>query len=128
LELQLTIDGRAVLHDDVLARSQGLARAGARETQAGTAGEELESANLYAVAEQLAAASATRRQYAAIYRSFGDGHGSARSKRCVSSIAIAGSGLVVAVRSSVWFLGRRWQAGGELGGDATSGSTDRVER
>jgi hypothetical protein len=37
-------------------------------------GEELEGANLYAVAEQLARAAmlANRRKYAAIYRSFGD--------------------------------------------------------
>jgi site-specific recombinase XerD len=74
-ELQLTIDGRAVLHDEVLAELQVPARAGARGTPAGEVGEGLEGANLFAVAEQLAARAATpstRRQYAAIYRSFGD--------------------------------------------------------
>ena len=74
-ELQLTIDGRAVPHDEVLAELEVLARAGAREAPAGEVGEGLEHANLYAVAEQLAARAATpstRRQYAAIYRSFGD--------------------------------------------------------
>src|SRR4051794_18051806 len=42
---------------------------------AGEVGESLEGANLFAVAAQLAARAATpstRRQYAAIYRSFGD--------------------------------------------------------
>jgi site-specific recombinase XerD len=51
------------------------ARAGARETPAGEVGEGPERTNLFAVAEQLAARAATpstRRQYAAIYRSFGD--------------------------------------------------------
>src|SRR4051812_37750125 len=71
----LTIDGRAVSHDEVLAELQVLSRAGARETTAVEVGEGLERANLFAVAEQLAARAATpstRRQYAAIYRSFGD--------------------------------------------------------
>src|SRR3954466_4053849 len=74
-ELQLTIDGRAVPHDEVLAELHVLSRAGARETTAVEVGEGLEDANLFAVAEQLAARAATpstRRQYAAIYRSFGD--------------------------------------------------------
>src|SRR3954447_5809001 len=84
-ELQLTIDGRAVPHDEVLAELQVLSRAGARATPAGAAGargpravevgEGLEHATLFAVAEQLAARAATpstRRQCAAIYRSFGD--------------------------------------------------------
>src|SRR3954447_15050569 len=50
-------------------------RARAREATAVEMGEGLEHANLFAVAEQLAARAATpstRRQYAAIYRSFGD--------------------------------------------------------
>src|SRR5206468_5941818 len=50
-------------------------RGRAREPAVGAVGEGLESANLYAVAEQLAARAATpatRRQYAAIYRSFAD--------------------------------------------------------
>jgi hypothetical protein len=75
LELQLTIDGRAVPHDEVLAELQFLARASARETTTGDVGEGLEPASLYAVAEQLAARAATpstRRRYAAISRSFGD--------------------------------------------------------
>jgi hypothetical protein len=74
-ELQLTIDGRAVPHDEVVrAGLELLTRAGARNA-AGGVGEELESANLFAVAEQLASRAATpstRKQYAAIYRSFGD--------------------------------------------------------
>src|SRR4051812_44824159 len=72
-ELQLTIDGQAVAHDEVLAEVELRARAGARATPTGKVAEGLESANLYAVAEQLAARAATpstRRQYAAIYRSF----------------------------------------------------------
>jgi hypothetical protein len=71
-ELQLTIDGRAVPHEDVVAQVQLPALAGARETLAGDAGEGLERANLYAVAGQRAATASTRRQYVAIYRSFGD--------------------------------------------------------
>jgi integrase/recombinase XerD len=74
-ELQLTIDGRPVPHDEVLAELQVVSRAGARETTAVEVGEGLEHANLFAVAEQLTARAATpstRRQYAAIYRSFGD--------------------------------------------------------
>src|SRR3954451_5521552 len=74
-ELQLTIDGRAVPHDEVLAELQAVSRAGARQTPTVEAGEGLEHRNLFAVAEQLAARAATpstRRQYAAIYRSFGD--------------------------------------------------------
>src|SRR4051794_39947211 len=50
-------------------------RARARETTTVEVGEGLEHANLFAVAEKLAARAATpstRRQYAAIYRSFGD--------------------------------------------------------
>src|SRR4051794_35161266 len=74
-ELQLTIDGRAVPHDEVLAELRVFSRAGAREGKAVEAGEGLEHANLFAVAEELAARAATpstRRQYAAIYHSFGD--------------------------------------------------------
>ena len=71
-ELQLTIDGRAVRHDEVLAELQVLARG--RDTgRRGGGGARVRE--LYAVAEQLAARAATpatRRQYAAIYRSFGD--------------------------------------------------------
>src|SRR3954451_12808622 len=59
-ELQLTIDGRAVLHDEV-AELHVLARAGARETTTVEVGEGLEHANLFAVAEQLAARAARRR-------------------------------------------------------------------
>jgi hypothetical protein len=53
---------------------EGVVRAPARENAAGV-GERLESRNLFAVAEQLAGRAATpstRRQYSAIYRSFGD--------------------------------------------------------
>ena len=50
-ELRLTIDGRAVPHDEVLADVVLVARAGARETPAGEVGEGLERSNLYAVAE-----------------------------------------------------------------------------
>src|SRR4051794_30105946 len=56
-------------------RASGFPRAGARDTTAVEVGEGLEHANLFAVAEQLAARAATpstRRQYAAIYRSFAD--------------------------------------------------------
>src|SRR4051812_38455413 len=52
-----------------------LARAPAREKQSGGVGEGPEQRNLFAVTEQLAARGATpstRRQYAAIYRAFGD--------------------------------------------------------
>jgi integrase/recombinase XerD len=73
-ELQLTIEGRAVVHEEVLADDGVLARAGAREEPA-KVGEGFEHANLYGAAERLAAQAATpstRRQYAAIYRSFGD--------------------------------------------------------
>jgi hypothetical protein len=69
-------DGAPVEHEDVLARLQAHSRAGAPETAAGAVREEgLEAANLYAVAEQLAARAAkpaTQREYAAIYRSFAD--------------------------------------------------------
>src|SRR3954454_17404815 len=74
-ELQLTIDGRAVPGGEVLAELKVFLRAGARETTVVEVGEGREQAILFAVAEQLAARAATpstRRQYAAIYRSFGD--------------------------------------------------------
>ena len=76
-ELQLTIDGQVVPHAEVLADRdlELLARAPAREKEPAGVGEGLEQRNLFAVAEQLAARAATpstRRQYAAIYRSFGD--------------------------------------------------------
>jgi hypothetical protein len=73
--LQLTIDGRAVPHDEVLGEVAVSARVGARETPPDALGEELGGANPFAVAEQLAAGAATpstRRQYAAIDRSFAD--------------------------------------------------------
>ncbi len=82
-ELQLTIDDRAVPHDEVLAAvevleaEQVLTRALAREETAGEVGEglPLEPENLYAAGERIAlraASASTRRQYASIYRAFGD--------------------------------------------------------
>jgi integrase len=76
-ELVLTSDGQVVAPADVLLGRDGedlLSRAPARGRPAAV-GEGLERGNLFAVAEQLAARAATpstRRQYAAIYRSFGD--------------------------------------------------------
>jgi len=73
-ELQLTIDDRAVPHLEVLAGEPALARAPARETLE-VLGEGRADVNLYAAGERLAARAATpatRRQYAAIYRSFAD--------------------------------------------------------
>src|SRR4051812_8809195 len=66
--------GRAVPHDEVLAELEMLSRGRARDSGR-RGGEGPEHANLFAVAEQLTARAATpstRRQYAAIYRSFGD--------------------------------------------------------
>jgi hypothetical protein len=76
-ELQLTSDGQVVPRAEVLADGdlELVARAPAREEESAGMGEGLEQRNLFAVAEQLAARAATpstRRQYAAIYRSFGD--------------------------------------------------------
>ena len=96
-ELQLTIDGGAVLHEDVLIETQltDVALAAAALEQDAVLDEVLDATlpleladelsdpgavdvaavNLYAVGERLAARAAspaTRRQYSAIYRSFGD--------------------------------------------------------
>src|SRR3954469_24934591 len=74
-ELQLTIDGSAVPHDEVLAELQVLSRAGARGTTAVEVGEGLRDGHPFTAAGPLAARAATastRRQYTAIYRSFGD--------------------------------------------------------
>jgi len=83
-ELQLTIDDGAISPAEVLAAAEVLeadkvlAHAFAREETVGEAGEGLElkaRENLYAAGGRLAtcaATPATRRQYAAIYRSFAD--------------------------------------------------------
>ncbi len=73
-ELQLTIDGGAVRHAEVLA---GELVPGAASAGAAVVLEEpdAEAVNFFAVAELIAARAAapsTRRQYAAIFRSFGD--------------------------------------------------------
>lgn len=73
-ELQLTIDERAVPHAEVLAGEPVLGRAPTREVLEGV-GEASTVVNLYAAGERLAARAATpatRRQYAAIYRSLAD--------------------------------------------------------
>jgi integrase/recombinase XerD len=70
-ELQLTIDGRAVLHEEVVAQGDVSPRPHPAAVMAGGRDER----NLYAVGELLAAraaAPATRKQYRSIYRAFGD--------------------------------------------------------
>lgn len=82
-ELQLTIDDRAIPHDEVLTAAevldaeQVLTRAPARVKITGEVGERLPLVpeNLYAAGERIAlraASPSTRRQYGSIYRAFGD--------------------------------------------------------
>lgn len=75
-ELQMTIDGGAVLHDEVVLVGEPVLPSGPASEELPEVEEGLDPpVNLYAAGQRVAARAATpatRRQYAAIYRSFGD--------------------------------------------------------